>query len=256
MNLKSSVLSRELKSSLWIIFVLTLIFGFNDGRDSFVFSSWIHNFFNVFVVVAITIIAHAIGAKLSAGRLGQEAELKLLKIERIKFSFFGFRVEKNLYWDILGFKIKGMPIGAIIGFLMMIISKGTFYFTAVSTIIVRKIPRLGKGFELHESKEALIYSSALIANLILIILFNYFNYPFGVVVNIYFVLWNLLPIPGLLGSKIFFNNKPFYIFFLVFAALFLLLFTKLNLVFLVIFSAVVAFLAMILWVFKKEHKSL
>ena len=41
MNLKSSVLSRELKSSLWIIFVLTLIFGFNDGRDSFVFSSWI-----------------------------------------------------------------------------------------------------------------------------------------------------------------------------------------------------------------------
>ena len=254
MNLKSLISSRELKHSLWIIVILTLIFGFNDGRSTFEWGPWINNLFSVFVLVIITILAHMIGAKLSAGRLGQEAELEMVSIKGLRFNVLGTRIEERFNWNIFGFKLKSIPLGAVVGLLFMLMSYGTFYLTAISTIIVRKMPRFGKGYTLDENKEALIYFWALVANLALIIIFNSLNIEKGVVIGSYFILWNLLPIHGLLGSKIFFNNKTLYVFFLIFILLFLLFFTKMDLILLVILAAVIAFLIMVFWILKKEYK--
>ena len=254
MNLKLLISSKELKHSIWIIVILTLIFGFNDGRDNFVLSSWLYNLFSIFLLVVITILAHMIGAKLAASKLGQEAELEVVGIKSTKFNFLWWRVEEKFEWNVFGFKIKAIPFSSIIGLLFMLMSYGTFYFTAVSTIIVKRSYRLGRGFELGENKEALIYFWALVANLVLIVIFNSLNIGMGVVIGSYFVLWNLLPIHGLLGSKIFFNNKTLYVFFLIFTLLFLLFFTKINFILLLILAVVVAFLVMVFWIFKMESK--
>lgn len=253
MSLKSLISSRELKHSIWIIIILTLIFGFNDKSKIFVFNNWIYNLFLVFVLVVITILAHMIGAKLAASSLGQEAELNIVGVKGLKINVLGARIEEKFNWNIFGFKVKYIPFSAIIGLFFMLLSYGVFYFTAVSTIVVNKIPRLGKGFHIHENKEALIYFWALVANLILIVIFSWLKIDFGVLINTYFVFWNLLPIPGLLGSKIFFNNKTLYIFFLVFALIFLLFFSKINLILLIIFGVIIAFFVMMLWFFKFEY---
>jgi hypothetical protein len=230
---------KELKHSIWIVILLTLIFGFNDGSEVFVLNFWLKNLFSIFILVVITILAHMIGAKLAANRFDQEAELELVAIKLP---------------NKLRSKIKSAPLAAIIGFLIMLISKGTFYFTAISTITINKIPRLGKGFSLDETKESFIYFWALVANLILLVIFNFLNIKTGVVIGIYFILWNLLPIHGLLGSKIFFNNKILYVFFVIFTLTFLLLFTGINLLLLTLLAATIAFLGMMLWIFKKEYK--
>ena len=253
MNLKSLISSRELKHSIWIVVILTLIFGFNDGSDVFILSSWLGNIFSVFLLVVITILAHMIGAKFADNKLDQEVELRVAGVEEMNLNLFNVRVEQKFNWNIFGFRIRFIPLGALVGFMFMIMSYGTFFFTAVSTIIVKKVHRVRKGFELEEHKEALIYVWALVANLVLIVIFNSFNIQSGVMINSYFILWNLLPIHGLLGSKIFFNNKSLYVFFSVFTLLFLLFFSKIDLILLVILSCLIAFLLMMFWIFKKEY---
>jgi len=253
MNLKSLISSKELKHSIWVVVVLTLIFGFNDGKDAFVWGPWLYNLFSVFILVVITILAHMIGAKLAATKLSQNVELRVVGARSLNLNLFNLRIEQKFDWNIFGFKIKFIPFGAILGFLFMIMSYGTFYFTAVSTLVVKKVHRLGNGFELWENKESLIYFWALVANLVLIVIFNSLDISYGVVIGSYFVLWNLLPIPGFLGSKIFFNNKTLYIFFLVFVLLFLVFFSRMDLLLLSILAIVIAFLMMVFWIFKMEY---
>jgi len=234
MNLKSLALSKELRHSLVIILILSFVFGFNDKRETFAFSLWLSNFVHVFVLVAVTVLVHVIAAKLAANKLGQDAEISLLSFKTKRFG--------------------SVPFSPILSMVLMLISRGMLYFTAVSTIIVKKIPRLSKGFYLDESKEALIYLWALASNIILMAIFNYMDVKAGVLISSYFIFWNLLPIPGIIGSKIFFHNKTLYVSFLVFALLFLLLFNKVNIILLVVLLVIVAFSVMILWRFKKEYK--
>lgn len=254
MNMKSLISSKELKHSIWIVIILTLIFGFNDRSSVFIWSYWLRNLSSVFILVIITVLAHMIGAKLVARRLDQEAELEVVSVKGLKFNVFSSRIDQKFDWNIFGFKIKSIPFTTLLAFLFMVMSYGTFYFTAVSTVIVKKIPRLGKGFIMHENKEALIYVGALVANLILVVVFSSLGITFGVVINSYFILWNLLPFHGLLGSKIFFHNKNLYVFFLIFSLIFLLLFTKINFILLLMLAGIVAFLIMLFWFFKMEYK--
>ena len=253
MNLKSLISLKEWKHSIWVIIILTLIFGFNDGRDTFVWGPWLYNLFSVFILVIITILAHMIGAKLAASKLEQEVELEVFGMRCLNLNVLFLRVEKKFDWNIFGFRVRFIPMGAILGFLFMIMSYGTFYFTAVSTLVVKKIHTLKKGFELDESAEAFIYFWALVSNLILMVIFSSLNIEFGVVIGSYFVLWNLLPIPGLLGSKIFFNNKLLYIFFLIFSLLFIFFLGRIDLLLLLILAIVIAFFVMMFWIFKKEY---
>ena len=199
-------------------------------------------------------LAHMVGAKLAANSLSQDAELSIVSMKGLKINVLGARIEEKFDWNIFGFKVKYIPFSTIVGLFFMLLSYGTFYFTAVSTIIVKRIPRFGKGFYLDENKEALIYFWALVANLILMVIFMWLNINEGVLINAYFVFWNLLPIHGLLGSKILFNNKTLYIFFLVFALIFLLFIGKISLILLLIFGIIIAFFVMMLWFFKFEYK--
>jgi len=236
--LKLSISLNELKHSIWIIFILTLVFGFNDGMETFVLSSWIYNLFTIFILVSISIFANIISAKITAMHFGEEAQLRILGINK------GF--------NLLGYKIKSIPLAPIIALILIIASRGVIYFTSIFTIEVSKKSSFGKA--LHESKEALIYFWALIANLSLIIIFYYLNIESGVMINTWILIWNILPIPGFIGSRIFFNNKTLYAFFLVFAVLLMIFLGKMNTILLLVLSLLIGFLVMVWWLFKKEYK--
>ena len=158
MNRKSSISSRELKHSLWIIILLTLVFGFDDGNDTFILSQWSYNLLNVFILVSASIFANAIGAKICAMHLGTEAELGVLSI--------------NKSINILGFKAKSIPLASIFSLFLMLISKGAIYFTSIFTITTKEI---SFGRTMDESKEAFIYFWALASNVILVIIFEHFS---------------------------------------------------------------------------------
>jgi len=246
--------SKELRHSLWVIIILSIIFGFNDGNEFFVWSLWLSNLFRVLVLVGITVFVHIISAKLAASRFDQKAELRLWGIDKIKFRFL-VKVNTKIKWDILGFKIRSLPVGVFIGFLLTLMSYGTFYFTALSTIILNKVQRIGSDFlYLREKNEALIYFWSLVGNLVLISIFSLFGVGEGVRIGSYFVLWNLLPISNLLGAKIFFNNKILYVFFLGFTLFFLLLLGIFNLAWLIVISLFFAFLLTLWYFFKIEYK--
>ena len=252
MNLKSLMSSKELNHSLWAVVILTLVFGFNDGNEFFIFSDWIYHLLLVFILVAITVLATIIGAKTAARYLGEDAELRILGVKGINFNIFSAHVEGKFNWNILGFKIKYIPLSPILAFILMLISRGTIFFTSIFTIVIKKSSNFGKS--MNENREALIYFWALIANMILIVVFDFLGIGFGVLINTYFIFWNLWPIPGFLGSKIFFNNKMLYVFFFIFSIIFLIFVGNINIILLLVFASLIAFLTMILWIFKKEYK--
>ena len=98
MNMKLLISSKELKHSIWVVIILTLIFGFNDGKDNFIWGTWLYNLFSVFILVVMTILAHMIGAKLAANRLGQEAEVEVVSMRGLKFNVLGARVDEKFDW--------------------------------------------------------------------------------------------------------------------------------------------------------------
>lgn len=252
MNLKSLISSKELNHSLWAVIILTLVFGFNDGNETFIFNQWIYNILLVFMLVAITVLANIVGAKFAAKYFGEEVELRILGVKEINFNVLYAHVEEKFNWNILGYKIKYIPFSSILALFLMILSRGTIYFTSIFTIILKKSSNFGKS--LNESKEALIYFWALISNMILIVAFDFLDIKLGVLINTYFIFWNLWPIPGFLGSKIFFNNKILYVFFFIFSIIFLILAGNINIILLLIFASLMGFLTMMLWIFKKEYK--
>jgi len=246
--------SEELRDSIWVIVILAIIFGFNDSSEVFTWGAWLSNLLRVLVLCAITIFVHVVCAKLAANHFDQKAELRIWGINRLKFRFLGTRVNMEVKWNILGFKINYLPFGAMIGFLLTLMSMGTFYFTAISTIVIDKINRIGGEFYLREKNEALIYFWSLVGNLGLVALFGLLGITQGVAIGSYFVLWNLLPISDLLGAKIFFNNRILYVFFLVFSLLFLLLFGLVNIFWTIIICLFFAFMLALWYFFKIEYK--
>ena len=49
-------LSREIKSIIVIVLVLTFIFAFDDGKPAFVLTDWLLNFLYVLILVSLTVL--------------------------------------------------------------------------------------------------------------------------------------------------------------------------------------------------------
>ena len=61
MKKKSLGLSREVKHFIIALFVLTIVFAFNDKEPTFIASKWIGNFIYVFFLVFITLLINLMG---------------------------------------------------------------------------------------------------------------------------------------------------------------------------------------------------
>jgi len=189
MNKESGKSYREIKTIFGIILILVFIFAFNDNSDKFVLKNWVLNFIYVFILVSLAVLFNTLGYKLTAKYLGAEIEVKIWNSQKFQDKFSLRR-------------LGGYILSPVLGILVTLFSNGTKFFTAVNTLTYFNVGMIAFG--------------GLFFNFILMVFFKILTLDKGVLINSWFIMWNLLPISELPGAKIFFASKIMYFFSLIF----------------------------------------
>lgn len=190
---------QEWTSFAITVAVITLIIGLDDGRSSFHLGPWLGNFILMFIAAAITVFVHHLG-------------------HRIAGLHVGFRVEYSIWW-----------YGILISLMLAIVSRGKLWFLIPGGIMVYWMPkhRIGRfRYGPNMYNFSMICLMGPIANILLATMIKTIDVWFGIgITEIYFfdrlfflnwayAIFNLLPIPPLDGSRIFFHSRLIYAFVL------------------------------------------
>lgn len=199
------------------IFVISIVFGWNDGRTTFNAALWFENFLRIFFMVSIAILVHELGHKIVAKRKDAQTEYELITIEKISFK---------------GKLAKPLPLWTLLALLLTVLSQGKLFFTGIGRTKVWTEPkrRVGRKFPyLTGYEEALILLSGPLANIFLILIVNFFgkvtgnDYTAFANINLLIALWYMVPIPKFDGNGIYFGSRYLYVFGLIFILLTFLL---------------------------------
>lgn len=255
---------KEIKHILISIFVLGFVFGFDDGSNKFIFSNWLFNLIKITLVVSISLLIKIIGHKIAAIKYGSLAEYNLWSLRRIglsKSSKLHIKLQDQLAIFLnkitLISKIKSIPLGIILplGFVLIsaILTNNKLFIPFAATGIIllssERAHRLGKKFvRLTEVEEAKIHLAGNLFCLILIMFASIIttltslNLSSFVIVNIYLILFNMLPIPPLDGGKIFFGGITLYIFSITFLtiSIFLITLSSLSIISIITISIIIS----------------
>ncbi len=227
----------EIKALLITIFACTFIVAYNDGSSSFNLVHWLGNFFIWFIIVAFSILWYETGHRV-AGLMANH------------------KVEYSVWW-----------YGIIIGVIIAVVSRGQVWVLIPGGILLRylEIQRMGWfRFGVNIYALSLISLGGPIAAFLLAALIKTPELWLGLslvstdfvskvfLFNLAFAAWNLLPIPPLDGSRIFFHSRLIYSFvFGSFAAYALLAFIGFYSYLLAILIGA-AFAAIFYLIFEKE----
>lgn len=185
---------QELRTLFVLIFFLSFMVAFDDGEKVFSASHWGLNFIIVSIIIFIAVIAHVLTQRIFALKDGYLPKLEI-----------------NWYW-----------LGA--GLILTIISAGKFWFLlipGVFTMAVHEVHRIGYlNYGLSMKQSGWISVTGPIANIFTAIIFKLFLYLnpestfllLGMYVNCTMAIVNLLPIPPLAGSRLFFGSILTYFF--------------------------------------------
>ncbi len=188
--------SREEWLSFWIVVVsLAVIYSWNQwGTSGFEPITGLKNFAIAIILVGITVFVHHAGQRMIALQLG-------------------LRAEQKLWW-----------YGFIIGLILVIVSRGNIKFLAATSTIAYMLPahRLGAfRYGPNIGTIAKIVLAGPILNILFSALVKTMEWAGMLdpiiaqelfVLNLVFAGWNLLPIPPLDGSKVFFYSRLTYAF--------------------------------------------
>jgi Zn-dependent protease len=190
--------ASEIKSVTITILVLTFIVGINDGAKTFIFSNWLRNLIYWFIIVILAVVVKQVGHRLVA-------------------VYYGYRYEYRLWW-----------FGIVLGLMFALVSNGNLWLLIPGGFIAHHLQFHRTGmfrYGLRYKDLSFIAIGGAIANILfasfvktLEIWFHLF--PEGSVLvqnifvfNLWFAVCNLLPIPPLDGSKILFESRLVYVFF-------------------------------------------
>jgi len=187
---------EEVRALVIAILVVSFIVGFNDGRKTFEFGHWISNFIFVLIMVTVTFLIYETG-------------------HRVAGFHAGFKVEYQLWW-----------YGCLFGIIVALVTKGIIWWVLLPGGIMihhMTIHRLG-WFRYGTNVKA--YGFIALAGPLSCIAFGtilktvtlYFPYlPFPAatidrifVFNVVFGAVQLLPLPPLDGSRIFYYSRLWY----------------------------------------------
>jgi len=246
--------SKEVKDLIYAVIVLAIVFGFNDSNASFVFSDWLSNFLSVLLLVAIVFLTFFVGMKVASRLFNYEVEFSIWRLKKYFFTKYAhFPMELKLLKKKL-FEIKSLHFGVIFSFFLMLISNGTIFFTSIFTFLVKDKRKFGKFRpDLKDSTEMGITIISLIFVVLLIVVFKILNIPEGVFIASWFLIWNLIPIGPLLGSKIFFASRIIYFWILVFMVLFLSIISVIPWFLSLVIALLFSLIAMIVYFVKVEY---
>ena len=247
--------SGETKHLIYAIIVLSVVFAFNDGRESFVFSLWAANFIRTLILVSVVVMTFVLGVRLGSKLFNYRSEFSIWKLKKYFLSKdSNFPLELTLL-DKKILRINTLHMGVIISLFLAIVSNGTVFFTAIFTFFIKEKKKIGKErVYLKGFTEASIALISVFSIVVLIILFKLMGIQEGIKIASWFLLWNLIPIGPLLGSKILFNSRTIYVGLLIFMILFLSIITIIPWLVSIIISGFFAVIALIIYFVKFEYK--
>jgi hypothetical protein len=238
---------KELVSFVVGAVVLTIVFGFDDGSETFQLSFWLINLLKSFATVLFCMFIYYAAQYFFARIRDASIEYKLWTINR--FTFKDYHVGDR----------PSVPIGIIIALLTSFVTGGSFFFTGVGTteIIYEKSRRTGRRFtNIGEYESSLIYLAGPLALSIILFICNWLSF-FEIdltrimTVSIYLLIFSILPIPGLDGAKAFTNSRLAYVFFIAFVLLNVLL-ANVGINFAIFLSIIMALIILGIYYYKWE----
>lgn len=214
--------AREKKALIVFILVLTLVFAFNDGQEKFELGFWLMNFLKTLLIVAVGALVHDFGHDIMCKKYGFNSEFRLWGVKRF---WFTKKAQYPKKYNIFGkeLTVYQFPVGIIIALLLMILSNGRLYWAAISSygLVTEKVHRLGKRFvEVTDFEEAKIALAGPMFLLVLTLILKALNstgiFEQFILIYSYMIVFDMLPLPGLDGLKVFWGSSLLYAFSFVF----------------------------------------
>jgi Zn-dependent protease len=213
---------KEIQSILIVAFIAAFIFSFNEwGIENFNITLGIQNLILAFVFCLIIYTVHAFSQKFTANFYDHDVEFTYISMKK-KIA----EIRKTIT----------IPIGPLLTLLITLISNGKFIFLILNSFNLKtnKTRRLGhKWVNIKEFEEAQIALAGPLSNILILILFKILTPLSGVFSRGMFIastiaIFNMLPIPKVDGSRIFFGSRPLYVASLIFIIIFVILIFQLS----------------------------
>ncbi len=232
--------NEEIKSLVIVILLLGFIVGFNDGRATTGIDAYYGlNMLSSILVVALAVLVH-------------------LSVQRITGLQAGYKITFRIWW-------YGLAIGLVFAF----ITQGHFWLLLPGGIIATMLEkhRLGKfRYGLNYLPLGYIGLSGSAANILLAFFLRIISkIPLfasnvllekAILVNIAYAIYTYLPIPPLDGFPMLYASRLIYFFSAgaLVGASFLIYFFKLNAIWILLGTLVIAFITWLLYYTKVESK--
>ena len=208
---------KEIIHIVVAVLLLTFIFGFNDGSESFNVLRYLVNLLRVALAAIIILLIFASVPKFVARRYGATAEFRVWSIQRFyvwpestlprKVNLFG----KDVLWE-------HIYIGPIVGVLIALASAGTAFFCPIGAMIVTEYKKYRADQKFRHILEGelgkIAASGILVITFVAVILsaIDRQGFIMFITMSMYFVGFQLIPFSRLPGGSLFFYSLPFYIF--------------------------------------------
>lgn len=232
---------REIKTVFIIILILTFIFGFNDNKQEFILKDWILNLIYVFSLVSMVVLFNVLGYKLAAKYFDVEIETKMW----------------NSHFFVENFKFKNLRnyiFSPVLGILTTLFSNGKLFFTASTTFEIKNYNNYGKKFpKVSYINSAFIVTFGLFFNLVLMIIFKILSIDKGMTINMWFILWHLLPFSELPGAKVFIASVKTYLFVLIFFILNIFIIQSMSIISTLIISSFISILIAVIYFYFVDY---
>lgn len=195
----------ERRETIIAILVMTFVFAYNDGQETFQLAYWIMNFLKVLVIVIIAVVLH-------------------ISVQKIASLYTGFRAEFKLW-----------SVGVYLTILVTILTKGKFYLLLIGGITFYQMVMLRIGhfrYGLNLRPSGFIAGLGPLSNLVIatfwetLALNNIYPELFHqmTIINLFYAFYSMLPIPNLDGFNMFYGSRLLYAFFFSFVMSYLVLY--------------------------------
>jgi len=208
----------EIKHLIVGILILGFVFGFNDGRESFVLNYWLLNLLRFVILAAIVILVHVAGHKIMAAKYNIFAVFQIWGLKRYWLTK-SQRFPIHIHMGLKTFTIQNFYIGPLAALLIAIFSNGKLFFVPLESYLIRtdKLKRIGYEFTTvthYENAKIAFFGifASVFASLILQIFNSSGIFDKLIFMNLVFAMYCVLPLPHLDGIKIFAGSKPLYVF--------------------------------------------
>ncbi|MFH1972824.1 MAG: hypothetical protein ABIJ18_05085 [archaeon] len=247
------------------VFVMAFAFGFNDGKDEFIFLSWLVNMLWVLLMVFVSFFIYQLAQKTVAKMHGFKTEFKIWGIDNfIWHPFKGVHIKKENDFpkrfrlfgkDIV---INSIPLGIILAIIVTIATNGKLLWLGIShyDLLIKRSKRLGRKFvNVAGYDEAKIALAGPFAAIVLMVIFKLLNnqgsFDQIIMINTWIAIFNMIPFFQFAGGKVWNGSRVLYVFSAVFIAAMAVLIHFLDVIVLLVVSGALALIVAIIFFVKR-----